>query len=57
VTVSAENAIAHLDVTTNRFLEYAIPTSGSLPLGVVVGANDSLWFTESGSNKIGMLRP
>jgi virginiamycin B lyase len=57
VTISAENAIAHLDVTTNHFIEYAIPSSGSLPLGVVVGANDSLWFTEAGSNKIGMLRP
>jgi streptogramin lyase len=57
VTFTAENAIAHLDVTANRFIYYAIPSSGSLPLGVVVGANDSLWFTEAGSNKIGMLRP
>ena len=57
VTITAENAIAHLDVTANRFIDYAIPSSGSLPLGVVVGANNSLWFTEAGTNKIGMLRP
>src|ERR1700693_5748511 len=38
VTITAENAIAHLDVTANRFIDYAIPSSGSLPLGVVVGA-------------------
>ena len=57
VTITAENAIAHLDVTANRFIDYVIPSSGSLPLGVVVGANNTLWFTEAGVNKIGMLRP
>jgi len=56
VTITAENAIAHLDVTANRFIDYAIPSSGSLPLGVVMGANNTLWFTEAGVNKIGMLR-
>ena len=55
--MSAANAIAHLDPTANRFIDYAIPSSGSLPLGVVMGANDALWFTEAGSNKIGMLKP
>jgi len=57
VTITAANAIANLDPTANHFIEYAIPSSGSLPLGVVMGANDSLWFTEAGSNKIGMLKP
>jgi virginiamycin B lyase len=57
VTITAANAIANLDPTANRFIDYAIPSSGSLPLGVVMGANDSLWFTEAGSNKIGMLKP
>jgi virginiamycin B lyase len=57
VTITAENAIAHLDPTANRFIEYAIPSSGSLPLGVVMGTNDTLWFTEAGSNKIGRLQP
>lgn len=57
VTISAGNAIAMLDPTANHFIDYAIPSSGSLPLGVVMGANNSLWFTEAGSNKIGMLQP
>ena len=57
VTITAANAIANLDPSANRFIAYAIPSSGSLPLGVVMGANDSLWFTEAGSNKIGMLQP
>ena len=57
VTITAGNAIAHLNPSTNHFIEYVIPSSGSLPLGVVMGANNSLWFTEAGSNKIGMLKP
>jgi virginiamycin B lyase len=57
VTISAENVIAHLDITANRFIDYTIPTNSSLPLGVVVGANNMLWFTEAGSDKIGMLQP
>ncbi|HLX59630.1 MAG TPA: hypothetical protein VKR83_21635, partial [Ktedonobacteraceae bacterium] len=57
VTVSAIGVIARLDVATNRFVYYTIPTAGSLPLGLVVGAHDTLWFTEAGSNKIGMLEP
>ncbi len=57
VTITAENVIAHLDVAANRFIDYVIPSSGSLPLGVVVGTNNSLWFTEAGANKIGMLQP
>jgi virginiamycin B lyase len=57
VTISADNVIARLDGAANRFIYYAIPTSGSLPLGVVVGANNTLWFTEAGRDKIGMLQP
>ncbi len=57
VTVAAENVIARLDVAESRFIYYPIPTKGSLPLGVVIGANNALWFTEAGSDKIGMLQP
>ncbi len=57
VTVTAENAIARLDITASHFLYYSIPTSGSLPIGLVMGANHTLWFTEAGSDKIGMLQP
>jgi virginiamycin B lyase len=57
VTITADNVIARLDVAKNRFIYYAIPTSGSLPLGLVVGANNTFWFTEAGRDKIGMLQP
>jgi virginiamycin B lyase len=57
VTVSTENAVARLDVATSHFFYYRIPTESSLPLGLVMDANHTLWFTEAGSNKIGMLRP
>ncbi len=57
VTVSAIGVIARLDVSANQFVYYKIPTAGSLPLGVVVDTHHTLWFTEAGSNKIGMLQP
>ncbi len=57
ITASSQNAIARLDVATNRFTYYPIPSSGSLPLGIVLGTNHTFWFTESGTDKIGMLQP
>ncbi len=57
LTISAENTIARFDTTTHQFIYYAIPTKGSLPLGLVMGSNHTLWFTEAGSDKIGMLQP
>ncbi len=55
VTVTADNALARLDVAARHFIYYRIPTGGSLPLAVVMGPNQTLWFTEV--DKIGMLRP
>src|SRR2546421_86670 len=55
VTVLAENVVARLDVVARRFIYYAIPTPGSEPLGIVMGAYHTLWFTEV--DKIGMLQP
>jgi streptogramin lyase len=57
ITVSSQNAIVSLDVVANRFAYYPIPSSGSLPLGIVMGPNHTFWFTESGTDKIGMLQP
>src|SRR5579872_1506220 len=54
ITVSAQNVIAHLDVTAKRFVFYPIPTTASLPLGLVASGNHTIWFTEAGSNKVGM---
>ena len=55
ITVSAQNVIARFDKISKRFVYYAIPTAGSLPLGIVA-ANHTLWFTEAGSDMIGMLQ-
>ena len=56
VTVAAQNVIGRLDVSSSRFTYYAIPTSSSLPLGIVAGVHNTFWFTEAGSDKIGMLQ-
>jgi virginiamycin B lyase len=57
VTLSALSIIARLDVAADRFIYYSIPTSDSLPLGIVSGAHNTFWFTEAGSDRIGMLQP
>lgn len=54
ITIPAENAIARLDSAANRFIYYHSPTKGSSPLGVVMGANHTLWFT--GVDKVGALQ-
>jgi virginiamycin B lyase len=57
VALTGENTIARLDVAANHFVLYPIPTQGSLPLGLVMGSNHTVWFTEAGKDKIGMLEP
>ena len=37
------------------FTEYTIPTLGSQPTSIAAGPDGALWFTESGSNKIGRI--
>jgi len=54
VTISAENVIARLDLATNHFVYYSIPTKASLPLGLVLGGDHTIWFTEV--DKIGKLQ-
>lgn len=56
IAVTSENMLARLDVQTQRFLTYTIPTPNSLPIGLVVGNHQTIWFTESGSDKIGALQ-
>ena len=56
-TVTAENAIARLDVASGHFTCYQIPTPNSLPLGLVMDAQHTIWFTEAAGNKVGELKP
>lgn len=57
MTIPAHNAIAHFDPTNNHFTYYPIPTANAFPLGLVMGKNHTIWFTEADSDKIGMLQP
>jgi len=56
MTLPAHNALARFDSRTNHFAYYPLPTENSFPLGLVMGKNHTLWFTEAGSDKIGMLQ-
>jgi virginiamycin B lyase len=56
LTLPAENALARFDTKSNHFASYPIPTDNAFPFGLVIGNNHTLWFTEAGSNKIGMLQ-
>ena len=56
VTVAAQNVIGRLDITSGRFTYYTLPTSSSLPLGIVAGVHNTFWFTEAEGDKIGMLQ-
>jgi virginiamycin B lyase len=57
LTVAASNAITRFDTTTKTFTSYTIPTERCTPLGIVMGPDHTLWFTESASSQIGMLKP
>ncbi len=56
VVVTSANMLARLDVKAQRFLYYPIPTPHSLPIGLAEGKASTIWFTESGSDKIGVLQ-
>lgn len=56
VTLAASNAIAQYNIQKQQFTVYSIPTAGSIPLGIAAGNGGTFWFTEAGSNMIGMLQ-
>ena len=55
VTIPAENAVARFDTTTLRFVYHTIPSPGSFPFGLVTDTQQNIWFTEAGSDNVGML--
>ncbi len=57
VAVTSANLLARFDPQSQRFVYYPVPTASSAPLGLAVGPQGSVWFTESNSNKIGQLLP
>jgi virginiamycin B lyase len=48
-TEQAGNKIGRLDPTTGNITEYAIPVPSSAPLGLALGSDDALWFTQQDS--------
>jgi streptogramin lyase len=56
VAITSQNSLARFNVQQQRFFTYAIPTPNSLPIGLVEDHNHAIWFTESGSDKIGVLQ-
>lgn len=57
VTITSASVIARLDAHANHFLYYQIPTGSSLPFGISMDSHNTLWFTESATDKIGSLKP
>ena len=41
----------------NCFSEYAIPSANATPIGIALGSDNNLWFTEYNANKIGSVTP
>ena len=48
-------AAAQAAVAPATIREYALPTAGSQPGGIVAGPDGALWFYETGSNRIGRI--
>jgi virginiamycin B lyase len=57
LTVAASNAITRFDTTTKTFTNYTIPTDRCTPLGIAMAPNHTLWFTESATDQLGILKP
>ena len=53
-TETAANRVAQV-TTGGDIFEYAIPTSGSQPIGITHGPDGAVWFAEFVGNKIGRL--
>ena len=53
-TETAANRIAQV-TTDGDIFEYAIPTTGSQPIGITHGPDGAVWFAELAGNKIGRL--
>jgi virginiamycin B lyase len=53
-STSASSAATGKVKPIGQITEYALP-SGSLPIGITVGSDDNLWFTDNGTGKVGKI--
>jgi hypothetical protein len=49
--------IGTIDPTTHMVTEFEIPTGAAEPLGIAVGPEGNIWFTENGNSAVGVLTP
>jgi virginiamycin B lyase len=47
--------IGRLDPATGQFHMFALPSTGSWPLGITAGPDGALWFTERTADKVGRM--
>ncbi|GCE12227.1 Vgb family protein [Tengunoibacter tsumagoiensis] len=58
LTLPSANQLARFTPTTSRFTLYPLPSEGNSPFGIASDpTSNKLWFTESATNKLGMLQP
>ncbi len=56
--IEARNPLLYYQLNEPSYLaQYSVPTATSGPLGITVGPDGNLWFTEYFANKIGSLNP
>ena len=55
LVVQAPAAAAHTTAAPASIRDYALPTPGAQPGGIVAGPDGALWFYETGTNSIGRI--
>lgn len=55
--VTYSNSVVRSSASDGTSTNFAIPTTGSNPIGITAGPDGNLWFTELYGNKIGKITP
>ncbi len=53
---ASDGTIGRLD-SKGRLVTFTVPTEGAYPVGVAIGPDGRIWFTESAASRIGRLDP
>ncbi len=51
------NSIGELNLSSNTFSQWGVPTAGAGPWGIAIDHNGMIWFTEHFTNQIGEFDP
>lgn len=55
ITERLGNRIGAINVETNAYQAFDIPTANSQPMGITTGPDGAMWFTEFAANKVGRI--